>query len=93
MFRLLCPHTSSLINEECKAVRAATVEVRAQLEAGMGGARRMGWEEYSCHYFKGNQETLNILIFDCCKGNIKKELNEADEDTMEVDAEDLPNSY
>ena len=53
----------------------------------------MGWEEYSCHYFKGNQETLNILIFDCCKGNIKKELNEADEDTMEVDAEELSNSY
>ena len=42
---------------------------------------------------EGNPETLDILIFDCCRGNIKKELGEADEDTMEVDAEELSNSY
>ena len=46
---------------------------------------------------EGNPETLDILIFDCCRGNIKKELSKADEDTMEVDTEelyqDLPNAY
>ena len=46
---------------------------------------------------EGNPETLDILIFDCCRGNIKKELNVANEKTVEEEEEelyqDLPNAY
>ena len=53
--------------------------------------------QWNPHIQEGDPDLLDILIFDCCRGNIKKELNKNNKKTTEVeDGElynDLPNVY